>query len=172
MKHILATLLCLATTAFGGTYYVTTTGSDAADGSQGAPWATIDYAADHTAAGDTVIIAGGIYREKVAPNADGDSGNPITLWTDPGDRAIISGSDQITGWTQCTQGDCPGNPNYADIYYADIAWYPVAMFQDLVPMKLACEPSDGWYQVESAPDDYQGYTLRQAKHNHAFIPHV
>ena len=37
----------------------------------------------------------------------------------PGDRGVLSGADEITGWTQCTSsGQAGGNPNYANIWYA------------------------------------------------------
>ena len=43
------------------TYYVATTGNNAANGSSGAPWRTLQYAADHVVAGDTVICMPGNY---------------------------------------------------------------------------------------------------------------
>jgi hypothetical protein len=43
------------------TYYVATTGNNASAGSSGAPWRTLQYAADHVGAGDTVIVAPGNY---------------------------------------------------------------------------------------------------------------
>jgi len=43
------------------TYYVATTGNNASAGSSGAPWRTLQYAADHVAAGDTVIVQPGNY---------------------------------------------------------------------------------------------------------------
>ena len=43
------------------TYYVATTGSNSANGSQGSPWATLQFAADRVAAGDTVLVAPGGY---------------------------------------------------------------------------------------------------------------
>jgi len=47
--------------AFAADYYVTTTGKDVAAGSQQAPWATLQHAADTVAPGDTVHVAAGSY---------------------------------------------------------------------------------------------------------------
>jgi len=43
------------------TLYVSTSGNDAADGSSATPWKTLQYAADHVQAGDTVIVRAGNY---------------------------------------------------------------------------------------------------------------
>src|SRR5689334_13247136 len=43
------------------TYYVATNGSDSADGSAGAPFRTIQQAANRAQPGDTVLVHGGTY---------------------------------------------------------------------------------------------------------------
>lgn len=43
------------------TYYVSTGGSNQSAGSQAAPWQTLQHAADHVAAGDTVVVTAGNY---------------------------------------------------------------------------------------------------------------
>jgi hypothetical protein len=45
------------------TYYVRTTGSDTNDGSQSAPWKTVDKALTSCASGDIILISDGIYKE-------------------------------------------------------------------------------------------------------------
>ena len=52
------------------TYYVATTGSNSANGSATAPWATIQQAANEVKAGDTVYVAPGTYNV---------TGRPYTL---------------------------------------------------------------------------------------------
>ena len=65
------------------TYYVRKTGSDAAAGtSAGASWLTIDKAANTVAAGDTVYIGAGVYRELVTMDTSGTSGNQISYIAD------------------------------------------------------------------------------------------
>src|SRR5262245_13929263 len=43
------------------TYYVSNGGSNSAAGSAAAPWQTLQYAADHVVAGDTVMVTPGTY---------------------------------------------------------------------------------------------------------------
>src|SRR5690348_2775532 len=43
------------------TFYVATTGNNASAGSLAAPWKTLQFAADHVHAGDTVIVEPGNY---------------------------------------------------------------------------------------------------------------
>src|SRR5207247_18375 len=56
----------LSATALATTYYVSNTGSNNNDGrSVSSAWQTIQYAADHLQAGDTVQVLGGTYIETV-----------------------------------------------------------------------------------------------------------
>ncbi|HOI29973.1 MAG TPA: fibronectin type III domain-containing protein [Melioribacteraceae bacterium] len=48
---------------FAQTYYVSTTGNDANDGSPGTPWLTIQHAIDNVASGSTINVAAGTYTE-------------------------------------------------------------------------------------------------------------
>jgi hypothetical protein len=67
VKHALlvlaaALLACsIPRAAYAAEYYVATTGSDSADGTQGAPFKTVGRAQTAAAAGDTVWIRGGTY---------------------------------------------------------------------------------------------------------------
>src|SRR3954464_209259 len=72
LRNILAELLERRTLL--STYYVATTGNNASAGSSGAPWKTLQYAADHVIAGDMVLVAAGNYvgfdlRTSGTPNA-------------------------------------------------------------------------------------------------------
>jgi hypothetical protein len=51
--------LLFSTPAVAATWHVATTGDDAAAGTSGAPWKTIQHAADRVVAGDTVVIHAG-----------------------------------------------------------------------------------------------------------------
>ncbi len=49
--------------AMAGNYYISKTGKDSNDGSLAHPWATINYAMEHTKAGDTIYMRGGTYND-------------------------------------------------------------------------------------------------------------
>jgi len=61
-------------------YYVSTGGHDFSPGTvANAPWRTIQKAANTTAPGDTITIAGGYYNETVTMNGNGTPDFPITF---------------------------------------------------------------------------------------------
>jgi len=64
------------------------------------PFRTITRALHTLAAGDTVLISTGIYRETPVLIHSGVPGKPIVIMAEPGAKAIIRGSDVITSWTQ------------------------------------------------------------------------
>jgi len=88
-----ATVTILAHAASGHTYHVATNGDDGNSGSSDAPWKTIQHAADTAAAGDTVLVHGGVYNEHVTFSTSGnaDSGY-ITFQNAPGENAIVDGT--------------------------------------------------------------------------------
>lgn len=82
-------------------YHVATTGSDRGDGSAASPLRTINGAAALAQAGDTVLVHGGEYREWVVPQRGGTSDQRrITYEAGAGERVVIKGSEQVTGWEQ------------------------------------------------------------------------
>lgn len=115
----IALLLCNSTLVFAGdttgrVYYVSAeTGVDAeANGSINAPFKTIQYAADRMNAGDICIIKKGVYRETVTVDLTGNKENPIVFRAAEGEDVVITGCEEITGWT-----------NYqGNIYTADMNW--------------------------------------------------
>ena len=91
--------------------------------------------------GDTVIFKGGVvYRGEINCLWSGASGNPIvydgnTAGTFGTGRAILDGSEELTGWTQCTSAsECDGNTNYANIYWtylpAGVTTYSANLYED------------------------------------------
>jgi len=116
------------------TYYVDyDSGSDSNSGrSSSAAWkhckgdvnATGTAAATSLQPDDIVSFKGGVYyRGSITVPNSGTSGHQIQFRGDMWgtSTAIIDGSKPLTGWTQCTNGMLGGNPNYANIYYTNIA---------------------------------------------------
>jgi Protein of unknown function (DUF1565) len=83
----------LVNLASGAVYYVSTSGSDSAAGSQAAPWRTIQHAATTVKAGDTVNIRAGVYNEAVTPSVSGSAAaGSITFQSYSGETAVIDGT--------------------------------------------------------------------------------
>ncbi|MEO7324870.1 MAG: right-handed parallel beta-helix repeat-containing protein [Dokdonella sp.] len=74
-------------------YYVATNGDNGHDGSLAAPWASIQYAATHVNAGETVCVRSGVYNELVTLTHSGSAAvGPIVLGNAPGESPIIDGT--------------------------------------------------------------------------------
>jgi len=77
------------------TYYVATDGDDANTGlERGKAWRTVGHAASCIRAGDTVLIAGGTYSEKVRVRVSGDKGLPIKFKSMPGEKVMFDGNER------------------------------------------------------------------------------
>jgi hypothetical protein len=89
-------------TSFTKTYHVNATSAAASDrnpGTEGAPFKTIQHAADVLMPGERVIIHAGTYREWVKPARGGGSPDQaITYVAALGEDVQIKGSEQITTW--------------------------------------------------------------------------
>ncbi len=81
----------------GGSYYVSTSGSDTALGTLASPFRTIGHALRRAAAGETVIVREGTYAEWASFEGSGAAGAPVTLRNYPGERPTITGRLRITG---------------------------------------------------------------------------
>ncbi len=84
-----------------GTFVVAPWGSDTAPGTSSAPWRTIDHAFDELRAGDTLVVRGGTYRERVkfwsgALNP-GTPSAPIRVVAAAGERPVVQGVLWLTG---------------------------------------------------------------------------
>jgi PA14 domain/Right handed beta helix region len=80
-------------------FYVAPSGDDTNPGSLEKPFKTIQKCADVVTAGFTCVVRAGTYRETVTPKNSGTSAKPITFKTAPGETALVSGADVVTGWT-------------------------------------------------------------------------
>jgi hypothetical protein len=81
----------------GGTFYAAPNGSDSNPGTLAQPWKTIRYALGRLAAGETVLLRGGIYKEKnLSVSRSGSDGRPITIKAYPGETPIVdAGLDEF-----------------------------------------------------------------------------
>ena len=96
-------LLFLCTSELtAATYYVAKTGDNANPGTELSPWLTIQKAADTMAPNDTVIIAAGVYAEKVVSKINGTSTSPITFRA--ASLATVVGGFRIQHAYQVIQG--------------------------------------------------------------------
>ncbi len=118
--------------ATGTTYHVSPAGSDGNDGlSQATAFATPQKAANVAQAGDTVLIAAGIYHGTLWPQNSGTPGHPITFGSLGDGPVIIDGSTPVTGWT----------PVSGSVYAATPTFTPIAVVIDNVPLKQVTSAS-------------------------------
>ncbi len=128
-----ATLVCglcvlWSSWLFGRTYVVAPAGNDNSAGTVSAPWRTLARANETLVSGDTVLVRGGTYHERIAPVRSGSNGSPIVYKSYPGELVVVDGPDDadlnlvavyrnwvvIEGFTFRNQDyfDRPGNNDY------------------------------------------------------------
>ena len=107
MKKYLIILLWLASISLNAaTYYVATTGSDAASGDITHPWLTWSHAFANAHAGDFVYFRGGSYPNSGGAAGEGGfnsgtAGNVISFLNYPGETPILDCSNKtvgVAGW--------------------------------------------------------------------------
>ena len=95
-NHIVfVVILWISASVYAADYYVAQNGNDSNNGSEGSPFRTIQMAANTMVSGDKCFIKEGTYREKVTVPT-----NDLSFEAYSNDVVIISGAEQITGWTQ------------------------------------------------------------------------
>lgn len=72
-------------------YYVSTSGSDSGNGSEGSPFRTVAHAVNVMEAGDTTYVKGGVYNESKSAwfKKSGTASAPIRLLAAPGESPVI-----------------------------------------------------------------------------------
>jgi Right handed beta helix region/Protein of unknown function (DUF1565) len=93
-----ATVLANALTQRTQTLYVSPSGNDSAAGTQAAPLRTVQRCIDLARAGTVCVLRAGTYRETVQFANDGSAQAPIRLTAMAGEKAVISGADEVSGW--------------------------------------------------------------------------
>ncbi len=168
---VFSLFLCgpVATAPAATTYYVDFEGGD--DGASGtSPGQAFRHAPGDPQAGgavaevelqpgDTVIFRGGVvYRGRLVVSQSGEPGRLITIdgntdGTFGEGRAILDGSEPITGWRRCTSPeDAGGNPDWDGIFYADIPgpvdWRNINLTaaDRRMPVAQDPKPSDPFFQ--------------------------
>ena len=86
------------------TIYVDAHVSESGDGSNARPYRTIQEAANVAAAGDTVLVMPGIYRESVDPKHSGTPEARIVYRAAEPLKAVITGAEPLTGWRDLGDG--------------------------------------------------------------------
>jgi alpha-L-arabinofuranosidase len=82
-------------------YHVAKNGSDLGEGTKQDPFLTINKAASVAAAGDSILVHEGVYREWVKPKNSGLSEyRRITYQAAEGEKVVIKGSEPIQEWQQ------------------------------------------------------------------------
>ena len=85
-------------------YYVNASSERNGDGSKQRPFKHIDDAARIAVAGDEVIVAPGIYREKVTPRNAGREDARIVYRSEEPLGAVITGAEPLAGWQKRDDG--------------------------------------------------------------------
>ena len=81
-------------------YYVNIHSSRDGDGSRAMPFKHIDDAARVAVAGDEIVVAPGVYREKVTPRHAGTEEARIVYRSEQPLGAVITGAEALGGWTR------------------------------------------------------------------------
>jgi hypothetical protein len=154
------------------TYYIAPTGSDGGTGAIGDPFATFEKAETVLYAGDTLLVRGGIYTQRINMGTrDGTSGSPIVIANYPGESPIIDG-DTVT----VPEGYGLVDMNCAYLYISGLE----VMNSSQNGVRLTdqyCKVSNllvhditgtgiGGYRDYSIIEDCVGYNLAMANENH------
>ena len=100
----------------GPAYYVSPTGNDRADGSEANPWRSLTASMKKLRAGDTLLVRGGTYRERVEVRGESvPRGTPdarITVRAYPGEEPLVVGIFWVS------------NADYWTFDNIDVTWDP------------------------------------------------
>jgi hypothetical protein len=181
----------LVPAALAATYYVSPSGSDAAAGTQAAPFATVQFGVGKLNPGDVLVLRAGDYHESVTVTQSGTSAAPILIQSYPGETAVLVGSRPVAGsWTvfagsiyraswptQPVQVFCdgqllnearwPNTPLPGDLSAEVCASTDDGSTNDMVYANLpAVDLTGAWVQI-MAGEAWVGYSRQITAHDHA-----
>lgn len=142
-------------------WFVSPTGSDANDGSIGAPFATFARAAQSLMAGDTLRLRAGTYRETLALTRSGTAAQPILIAPCNNEAVEISGCDLVSGAWTTYSGAIQRTDVVAKVWdvFVDRARMNIARYPDESPQQDMLSFT-GWAQsTTSTPVDGDGDPL-------------
>jgi len=103
IKSSFLVIILLSKQLHGSVFYVDCGSQNASDYNTGtfeSPWKTIQFAVNNVAAGDTVLIRKGIYKESIYTKNNGDSIEGFIVFSAyPGEKVVIDGSGVTLGTT-------------------------------------------------------------------------
>ena len=80
-------------------FHVAVNGNDTNRGTQGAPFRTIQHAADLAQPGDVITVHQGVYRERISPPRGGESDTKrIVYQAAAGEKVEIKGAEVVKNW--------------------------------------------------------------------------
>jgi hypothetical protein len=83
--------------AFSSDFFVSADGNDLNPGTKDQPFKTMGRAVTAAFPGDTVYLRNGAYRETLTPIRSGTPNAPILFTSFPGEKAVLCGTDLVTG---------------------------------------------------------------------------
>ncbi|MBN1672644.1 MAG: right-handed parallel beta-helix repeat-containing protein [Kiritimatiellae bacterium] len=143
IRSIQAAILaaCLGSAAIpasGATYHVAPGGNDSNPGTQAQPWRTIQKAADTVQPGDTVLIRGGTYSEKVRVTHGGSGPDTrVTFRAFGEEQPVLDGTGVSVGqWGALLTIDGADYVTIVGLEVADSGYYGVAVVNNALRIRL------------------------------------
>ena len=113
----------LAADAAPKAFFVAPDGDDANTGlSRAHAWRTLQHAANRVAVGDTVLIAGGTYRERVRIRATGARNAPIAFRALPGEKVVLDGLQKTLGGAFIATGK--SHLRFDGLHFSEFNFFP------------------------------------------------
>lgn len=143
------------------TFYVAPDGDDRNSGlSREEAWRSIQHAADRAAPGDTVLIAGGVYQERVRIRTTGEEDRLITFRCIPGEKVIFDGKDKVLTGAFVAMGK--SHLRFDGLHFRDFNFFPggVSTYLPEIASELVFYKGKDVRITRCLSDGRRGYTAR------------